>query len=175
MSSRDPFPHTNKLLGAYLLSRPSLIESAAAIVGCRQRAEDLVQDAYLRFHDNGVDHGVRQPVAYLFQIVRNLAVDHSRRQRLESRHVASDAHAAADAANQHDPERIALNRESLDIVASALRELPSACRLAFEMHRLRGLTHKQIAAQLGISSSLVDKHIRRALTHCRDRMTQPCG
>lgn len=35
------------------------------------------------------------------------------------------------------------------------------------MHRLRRLTYKQIAEQLGISIPTVEYHVMRALTLCR--------
>lgn len=61
-------PCTAKL-DLYLTQRKALINYAAAIVGCRDQAERLVQEAWLRF---GVQQGEVRPSG-LFRIVRNLA------------------------------------------------------------------------------------------------------
>ncbi|WP_455922725.1 hypothetical protein [Pseudomonas putida] len=61
-------PCTAKL-DLYLTQRKALIDYATAILGCRQQAERLVQEAWLRF---GAAQGDVRPSG-LFRIVRNLA------------------------------------------------------------------------------------------------------
>ncbi len=56
-------------LDLYLTQRKALIDYATAILGCRQQAERLVQEAWLRF---GAAQGDARPSG-LFRIVRNLA------------------------------------------------------------------------------------------------------
>ncbi|MER2300157.1 MAG: sigma factor-like helix-turn-helix DNA-binding protein, partial [Pseudomonas sp.] len=46
------------------------------------------------------------------------------------------------------------------------------CRDCFLLRKLDGLSHQQIAEHLGISRSLVEKHIVNAMRHCRVRMRQ---
>ena len=64
-------------LRLYLAHRAALIDTAAPIVGCRSRAEDVVQDAYLKLDDD--TPGIRNPLSYMFRLVRNLAIDRARR------------------------------------------------------------------------------------------------
>ncbi len=79
----------------FLENREALINQARKIVGDRARAEDVVQDAWERFAGSagrdGNDNAVDKPVAYLRRIVRNLAIDLSRRQTVENAHPDGDA------------------------------------------------------------------------------------
>src|SRR3546814_20723340 len=69
--------HSRKL-NLYLRHRAELIDYATPIVGDRALAEDVVQDAWLRFSDAGSHDAktrlIRQPVGYLYRIVRYLAL-----------------------------------------------------------------------------------------------------
>jgi RNA polymerase sigma-70 factor (ECF subfamily) len=159
----------DKILSLFMTHQAELVAYAATIVGCRARAEDVVQEAYLRFEDASGNRELAQPVGYLYRIVRNLAVDGSRRLALESRHIDGDAAAEAPA-DQPSPEDAALHRDELKIVAAALAELPARTRQALEMHRLDGLRLKDIAERLGISITLAHGLIHEGLAHCQRRL-----
>ncbi len=162
-------------LRLYLTHRAALVDYAAPIVGCRATAEDVVQEAFVRFAGEPtvveVNH-VSQPVGYLYRIVRNLAVDWARRLSAQaySNQPAPDSVVSAVPAGTPTPEEHAAYREELAIVATALDELPERTRLVFEMHRLEGLTLKEVAQQMGISITLTHQLVRRAMTHCADRL-----
>ncbi|UUF04629.1 sigma factor-like helix-turn-helix DNA-binding protein [Xanthomonas hortorum] len=51
-----------------------------------------------------------------------------------------------------------------------LPALPPRCRQAFILNRIDGLTYPQVAAAMGISIKMVEKHISRALAACRAAM-----
>lgn len=59
-------------------------------------------------------------------------------------------------------------RDKVAALSVLLNELPVACRTAFIMNKVEGLSHREIAETLGISVSMVEKHMLRALSHCRD-------
>src|SRR3546814_11630905 len=67
--------HSRKL-NLYLRHRAELIDYATPIVGDRALAEDVVQDAWLRFSDAGSHAAhtrlIRPPLAYLYLLVRTL-------------------------------------------------------------------------------------------------------
>ncbi|MBP0644836.1 sigma-70 family RNA polymerase sigma factor, partial [Mycobacterium tuberculosis] len=62
--------------------------------------------------------------------------------------------------------------QRLAMMQKALDELSKVCRDCFLLRKLDGLSPQQIAERLGISRSLVEKHIVNAMKHCRVRMRQ---
>ncbi|NWB89933.1 RNA polymerase sigma factor [Pseudomonas agarici] len=150
-------------LQLYLSHRPALINYAKAVVGERTQAEDVVQDAFLRFNDRQHDP-VEQPTAYLYRIVRNLALDTVRRQASEKRQIQSPP-SWLRPANPLSPEQRALHSADASQIARTLAGLPEQMRIAVEMHRLGGYTLQQIAAHLGVSLSTAHRLVKEAIVH----------
>lgn len=154
----------------FVAHRPQLQRAAFKVLGNTERAQDVVQDTYLKLSEAGHIFEVRQPLAYLFQIVRNLAIDAHRRAALEARVFAEEEDGMHVPATSGTPESLSVSRQDLRIVADALSALPERTRSAFELHRLGGLTQREIADQLGVSITLVNFMIRDAMTHCANAL-----
>ncbi|MCZ6868362.1 MAG: RNA polymerase sigma factor [Gammaproteobacteria bacterium] len=133
-------------------------------------AADIAQDAWLRMSRLEHPERLRNARAFLYQTASNLAVDRARRADVERRF--TEAQKAADPAAGHtpSPERTASADEDLDRVRAAIDELPLKCRQAFIMHRGRDMTYPEIANELHVSTSMVEKHIIHALKHLRRRL-----
>jgi RNA polymerase sigma-70 factor (ECF subfamily) len=165
--------HDQDRLRLYLTHRTALIDYAAPIVGCRARAEDVVQEAYLRFVPHtGERAPLDRPVSYLYRIVRNLAFDWTRRLSAETRRAAAQA-VIDPVAAVASPEEAALHRDELRRVYAALSEVPERSRRAFEMHRFGGLTFHQIAARLDVSVATAHRLVRDMLIHVANRLKPP--
>ncbi|MFP3571271.1 sigma factor-like helix-turn-helix DNA-binding protein, partial [Paraburkholderia sp. SIMBA_030] len=52
--------------------------------------------------------------------------------------------------------------QRLPLLQRALAELPRLCRESFLLRKIEGLSHPEIAEQLGMSRALVEKHIVNA-------------
>jgi len=61
------------------------------------------------------------------------------------------------------PESIAIRREQLHEMISALERLPDEQAIVLELHRVDGLSHQQIARTLGIKPATSRKRLERAL------------
>lgn len=156
------------LLQAFVNNRSILVKTAARITGCHSRAEDVVQDAYFRLHNAPqIRSSLKAQLSYLFQIVRNLAIDHYRRQAMEQRYSGSEEEGLNVSIPGASPEMIHSHRHTLATIDAALQQLPARTRYAFEMYRLHGVAQKDIAKELGVSPTLVNFMIRDALVHCR--------
>lgn len=155
------------LLNALVENRSALVKTAARITGCHSRAEDVVQDAFLRLASaQKITLPLKAQINYVFRIVRNLAIDHYRKQAMEQRYSGSEEE-GLNTGSTATPESSNLNQEALEIIDAALNELPSRTRHAFEMYRLHGIQQKDIAKELGVSPTLVNFMIRDAMIHCR--------
>lgn len=158
---------TNGDLCAVFIEHRSQLERAALrIVNSPAQAQDVVQDAFFKVIEAASAFEVKEPLAYLFQIVRNLAIDAHRRAALEARFFV-DAEEGVDVPERAGtPEMVAVYRQDLRIVADALAELPERSRRAFELYRLDGLRQREIAEKLGVSATLVNFMIRDVMEHC---------
>jgi RNA polymerase sigma-70 factor (ECF subfamily) len=105
---------------------------------------------------------------YIFRIVRNLAIDHYRKQSMEQRYFVNDEQNLNAAPQVSNPESINVDRQTLGKVDRALAQLPERTRYAFVMYRVHGKPQKDIAVELGVSPTLVNFMIRDALVHCKN-------
>lgn len=150
--------------------RQQLCQVAARILGSRDRAEDVVQDAYLKVMEAKATFSIRQPAAYVFRIVRNLAIDHYRRSSLESDVFTVEEAGQGVPSPAGTPETVSIGRQELGLVARALEELPERTRRVFELYRVNGHTQREIAKMFDVSPTLVNFMIRDALNHCRSAL-----
>jgi RNA polymerase sigma factor (sigma-70 family) len=152
--------------------RAALVEYAARIVGSRAQAEDVVQEAWLRFDNAASGRFLDDPLSYLYRIVRNIALDGCRKVARERRHVVGrlDRTIEERPSAQPSPEAHSLHREQLWLVREALAELPERTRIALRLYRLEGSTLKDVAAHLGISIGLAHKLVAEGVRHCQKRL-----
>ncbi len=128
------------------------------------RAEDLVQEAYLRMQVYCREgREVHQPEAFLMRTVLNLAIDARRREHghLYETETVEELQLAALAPS---PDEVFAAEQRLMRIRGTLDRVSRRTRQAFFMHRLQGFSYAEIASQLGISVSAVEKHIASAVT-----------
>lgn len=161
-----------EILDLYRQHRGALVDYASGIVGDRAHAEDLVQEAWLRLDRKAAREPPREPLRYLYRIVRNLAFDASRRLARERQVVVDqeEPDARRHAADAPSPEAAALHRRELEEVMAAMAELPERTRIALEMHRIGGCKLKDIAAFLGVSLPLAHVLVAQGVDHCKRRL-----
>ena len=159
-------------LATYMAHRAALVNYAKTIVGDASHAEDVEQEAWLRFDELRRHKPPEKPAAYLYRIVRNLAIDRRRRRQTEARHIEPDDHGAS-LRVAHDavsPEAAAVAREELRLFAEAWAELPERTRIVLEMRRFGGCGLQEIADHLDISVTSVHRIIARGIAQCRRHM-----
>lgn len=157
----------------FIEHRVSLVAYATRLVGSRAHAEDVVQEAWLRFDEVTRQRLLDEPLGYLYRIVRNLALDGRRRTALESQIVLEgSAHPAFAGSSMAEPtpEAVALHRDELRVLMAALNELPERTRIAFEMHRFGDCKLREIAEFLGVSLPWAQRLVAEGLIHCRRRL-----
>jgi RNA polymerase sigma factor (sigma-70 family) len=157
----------SSLIQAFLDNRVTLIKIATRITGCRSRAEDVVQDAFFRLRRSPSAASIRGQLSYIYQTVRNLAIDHYRKQASEKRYYSPEEDGVNVALHGASPEALHLNQVTLEQIAEHLTQLPERTQYAFEMYCLHGVPQKVIASELGVSPTLVNFMIRDAMQLCR--------
>jgi RNA polymerase sigma factor (sigma-70 family) len=123
-------------------------------------AKDIAQEALLRIWSNRttVRPETARPLA--FRIASNLALD-----RIRSRQRWRMTALAENLVDDHDipAERALCANEELARAQRTIDALPVSCRTAFLLFRIEGCTHAQIARLMGISKSMVEKHVAEAV------------
>jgi|tagenome__1003787_1003787.scaffolds.fasta_scaffold20731205_2 RNA polymerase sigma-70 factor (sigma-E family) len=141
-------------------SAPSLIRTAALLVGDRAEAEDLVQTALLRTggHWSRARHA---PTAYARRVLVNLAKDGWRNRSRRPRTLSSRSfpEPVADATE----ENLLLRDELL----GALAELPSRQRAVLVLRFLEDLPAVEVARIVGCSEGTVRSQTHHALGRMR--------
>ncbi|QFT53732.1 RNA polymerase sigma factor [Microbulbifer sp. THAF38] len=153
----------------------ALVRFVARIVKSPDDAEDIAQHAYLRLQKLSDEKELENPRAYLYQIANNLAVDQLRRGKLHMEYLNQQASLEGeshsdDHADHQSPERVLAARQQLQSIYEAMDKLPLKCRQAFLLHRTRGLSYSEIAHEMNISVSSVEKYILQALKACRRKV-----
>jgi RNA polymerase sigma-70 factor (ECF subfamily) len=142
-----------------------LIRFLAARRVSRDEAEDLLQDLFIKLECQPIGP-VLQSRAYLYRVVSNQLTDLRRsaakRAEREEAWVAAQSGHKLDLDDRPSPERSLIARERLRAVSSALAKLPERTLTIFRMFRLEGVGQGQIAAELGITRSAVEKHLQKA-------------
>lgn len=158
--------YDSSMLDVYTDNRNVLLRFAQKLTGCSAHAEDIVQDAYLRLPSAPkITSSPKAQLSYIFQIVRNLSIDHHRKRTATEKII--DFKEDDSAEDTRTPDKQCQHRETLDIIDQALSELPDRTRYAFEQYRIYGVAQKEIAKELGVSTTLVNFMIRDALLHCK--------
>lgn len=135
-------------------------------------AEEVVQDAYLRLSAETLKSEVRDPIAFLHVAAFNLLRDRARAAVVRRAVAGEAADMEAIASDQPSAEDALIARQRLAILDAALNELPPKVRAALVLYKFDGLPQLRIAEELGLSVSMIEKHIRRALTHCQRRLAE---
>lgn len=136
----------------------SLVRMARFFVDDRAAAEDLVQEAFIRFSRSA--HRIRSidaAPAYLRSIVLNLARDHNRRGLVSLRHQLPDPDPVASA------EDALVEAEGRQEVLDALRALPARQRDAVVLRYWGELGVDEVATTMGVSRNSVKTHLQRGL------------
>ncbi|WP_255265981.1 sigma-70 family RNA polymerase sigma factor [Sphingopyxis terrae] len=161
-------------LDVFLAAKADLLRYATRITGDPNEAEDVVQDAWLRFRAVATTSVLEEPSGYLFRIVHNLALDRHRHQTRQNRVFVGGADRATTQVPSNEPSQHsrAEARDELAMLHKAVAQLPKRTRRAFEMHRFDGMKLVEIAEELGISKSLAQELVMDGVECCKRALRQ---
>jgi RNA polymerase sigma factor (sigma-70 family) len=132
-------------------------------------AEDLVQEAWVRMASHAGPDALVNPEAYLMRTAINLSIDAHRARSLHGDEVELDDVVLVDVSP--GVEAYLLGKERLARMSVCLSRLPERSRAIFLAHRLDGRSYSDIARELDISVTAVEKHVAKAtllLTSCME-------
>ncbi len=139
------------------------------LLGDRAAAEDAASEVFLKVYRAA--HQLdphRDPAPWLMTIATNVCRDlwRSGAYRMSRRRAAGIDQpelAARLTTGNNEPERDALSAERSRLVNEALQQLPESLRAVIVLHDWQGLSHQEIANQLGVEHAAARKRYSRAL------------
>jgi RNA polymerase sigma factor (sigma-70 family) len=153
----------------FTAQRTVLLRTLQRIVDHRPTAEDLLHETWLRVNRVLQQRRIDHLEPFVFQTARNLALDHLRARRTRARTVV-------DAIPPAELHHISTPASSLDEAAHAARLLERLSRhitclsprqqRIFSLNRLHGCTYLEIAEQLDVSASTVQKELKLIMAIC---------
>ena len=124
---------------------------------------DIRHDTYVKILEAAAQTRPYSPKSFLFSIARHLLADRARRMRIVAIDLMEDLDSLNVLVDELSPEHRTSVRQQLMIASAAFNRLPAKCREVVWLKRVQNLSHKEIAALLGITIGTVEKHIVKGI------------
>ena len=152
----------------YLLIKRGLARAVSRIVPPHE-VEDVVQETYVRLCQVGAPEKINNPKSYLYKTARNLALDSLKladNRITESWHENVDVNDELATVARDDTFEQAASSEEFGRFCEAVRQLPIQARRVFVLKKVYGYSQREIAIELGLAESTVEKHVALAIRRC---------
>lgn len=160
--------HTGKVLGL-----------AWRLVGTREDAEELAQEAFLRLHRSLPEfRGDSLIGTWLYRTTTRLAIDFLRRERIKRKvfffRQDKDSPDPVDLAHDsgQTPGEILHTQEAMRSLRKSMLKLSSRQQVIFILRHYEGLALKEIAEHLGVETGTVKAHLHRAVSQLRKDLVE---
>jgi RNA polymerase sigma factor (sigma-70 family) len=161
-------------LGSLYRRYASLVFSIAAQSLDRSTAEEIVQDVFLAVWRNAAvfrsERGAFRPWVLKISHFRILNELRRRRRRPILQPDFDGLRLASLSDDGPKPEEVALRASLRAGMRSACKELPRSQRQAVDLAFFKGLSHQEVAAELGIPLGTAKTRIRTGLRRLRDKV-----
>ncbi|HWK55442.1 MAG TPA: RNA polymerase sigma factor [Hyphomicrobiales bacterium] len=142
--------------------RPMLFRLIGRIVR-PDEIEDVVQETFLLAYDAARRQKIDNPSAFMLRTARNLALNQIKRAERKL-NCSIDDISGEEEMSQVDSVEARFHWEDRFLVfCRAVATLPEACRRAFVLKKIYGLSQNEIIDRLGISASTLEKHVAKGM------------
>jgi RNA polymerase sigma-70 factor (ECF subfamily) len=142
------------------------------LLGKADDAEDLVQEAFLRAVKFFASFRGGDGRPWLLAIVRRVCYDRLQRNRSGPLLTVFDDELHSRSRDSIEPVHLLLRQEDVEMLHSALAELPIEFREALVLRELEGLAYNDIAAITDAPLGTIMSRLARARARLRDRLVQ---
>jgi RNA polymerase sigma-70 factor (ECF subfamily) len=136
----------------------------------RDEVSDLKQETYLRVYEAAAKSRPHSAKAFLFTTARHLVTDWLRRKQVVPFESGLEFEELDMLVDEISPERHTGADQELQTLANAFNRLPPRCREVVWMRKVEGKSQKEIAAELSIGESMVEKHLAKAVRRFADAL-----
>ena len=152
----------------FLVSRNSLKRVVARIVPYHE-VEDIVQETYVRLCQVNNSDTVHSPKSFMYTTARNLALDYQKQANVRLVDKVDDWQEFEQILCNNTKDEVYQQVETsheFSTFCDAIRQLPTQTRKVFVLKKVYGYSQKEIALQLSLSESTIEKHISNGTKRC---------
>jgi RNA polymerase sigma-70 factor (ECF subfamily) len=153
---------------AYLSSRKSISRLVSRIVPPHE-IEDIVQETYVRICQIKNKESITSPKSFMYKTAKNLALDYQKQANVRLVDGVDNMEVLEQLLSNNSKDEMyenALTNSEFSHFCEAVRLLPVQCRKVFVLKKVYGYSQREIAAQLNLSESTVEKHISTGMKRC---------
>jgi RNA polymerase sigma factor (sigma-70 family) len=166
-----PAPAGTAVLEAFVRHQIPLKRFIARFMRNTADVDDITQETFLRAFSVERGREIEQPKSFLFRIAKHIALTQLTQKSRQITSYIEDFEGSEVIGVAGSTEDEVIGRESLGVHCEAVAMLPPQCRQVYLLRKVHGLSHKEIAAHLGIAVSTVEKHLIKGVELC-DRYVQ---
>lgn len=155
---------------AFLEHKSVLIAYMSKYLLKPEDVEDILQETFLKSLEASQVRRIHSPRSYLFIVARNLIFRKLKKKSRESIKEISEIDERYLSSNDVPADIKLHQKRKMTAFVTAADELPAQCRRVFLMRKLLGMSQLEIAQELDISKSTVERHITNAIKKCRATM-----
>jgi RNA polymerase sigma-70 factor (family 1) len=135
----------------------------------QEEAKDIIQEVFSVIWDRRGDFEVKTNLAgYLYTCVHHKILDHFIHRSTVHKYIDSLQNFLDE--NRYSADHLVREKQLAEIIEREIAALPPKMRVVFELSRKDNLSHKEIAARLGISEETVKSQVKNALKILRAKL-----
>jgi len=175
---KPPLPDPGDLMAVVTHYQGALLRYVGKMLGGGDHeVEDIVQETFVRFHLQISKKGrgsVKNLTTWLFKTAQNLTIDAFRKgaRRVKVLESASESALVTNeqAAKELDVVGEALRKEAREVALRELGELDEQFRQVVLLRIIQGMTLREVAEVVGISTSLANYRLNKGLEELAQRL-----
>ena len=142
---------------------PMIIEYLSRNWGSETELEDLRQEVFVKVYESARNEIPVAPRQFVLQTAQNILFVRQRREKVIPIGSLSDLDALNPESDEPSPERRTAALQEVERLQTALDNLPDRCREVVVLRKVRGLSQREVARQLGIEENTVEQHLSKGL------------
>lgn len=143
-----------------------LVDFCNKYVNDKDLAKGLTQQVFVNIWEKRDQLKVQSPAPYLYQSAKNQCLNYLRHQKVKYNYQRDEEFVEPlDEMEFNEPN------DNLIQIYNSIDKLHPQCKRIFIMSRMHGLTHKEIADELGVAVKTIKNQIGKALKHLKEEFS----
>ena len=163
---------SDSILSVFTRWNTALKSFVSGYVVNSQDVDDICQETFLRTYKSSLQNEIKQPKSFMFRVAKNLIVSDYRKASTQLNDYVEDINIVTTKFDVDNLESDVLAKEKLGVMCDAIASLPNKCRQAVVMRKVYGLSTREIAQRMGITTSTVSNYITRGMCAYNEAVTK---